>query len=198
MKQQPKRIGDLLPGLLARWRLDVAYRVNALWPQVAGDAIARVTRPQGLRQQVLLVDVQHPSWAQELALLRADFLARYRKLLPDIPIADIRFQARAWYEPQLATAGPVPAEARPSVPDLLALSPEEQAAVERELSETPESIREAMRRLLLHEARLAKTRVANGWRPCAACGALFAEEGDCCQQCRLLLPPPPGASKVQK
>jgi predicted nucleic acid-binding Zn ribbon protein len=58
--------------------------VQALWSEVAGEAVAAHAWPVLLRQGVLKVAVDHNAWAVELRLLSADLLQRLRGPCPAV------------------------------------------------------------------------------------------------------------------
>ncbi len=75
----PDRVGDLLSGLLSKWGIQGALEQQdlvAAWPEIVGDAIARVTRARGVARGVLYVEVRSSAWMSELNLMRHEFMAR--------------------------------------------------------------------------------------------------------------------------
>lgn len=75
---KPTRLGDVLPAVMGdeklRARLEhVSVIVN--WPAIVGPQIARVTQPQSVnRQGVLLVAVTSSAWMNELAMMEPELL----------------------------------------------------------------------------------------------------------------------------
>jgi predicted nucleic acid-binding Zn ribbon protein len=73
----PRRIGELLPDALGDARPPTLLaRVQSLWPEVAGKALAAATAPVAERDGVVTVACQSAVWAQELELLQRDLLER--------------------------------------------------------------------------------------------------------------------------
>ena len=91
----PVHIGRLLEDALARLRptgdkalLDICHR----WEALVGPAIAANTRPVGLKDHLLLVDVASSVWMQQLQFLKAEMIARVNAGLPEAGIEKIRFR----------------------------------------------------------------------------------------------------------
>jgi predicted nucleic acid-binding Zn ribbon protein len=53
--------------------------VQTVWPQLVGEAIAGAAEPVSERDGVLTVRCQSATWAQELALMEGELLARLRE-----------------------------------------------------------------------------------------------------------------------
>ncbi|MGC9505192.1 DciA family protein [Baaleninema sp.] len=73
--------------------------IDRLWAEVAGDAIARYSRPVRLSRQVLQVAVATPVWAQQLQFKRRRLLASLNARLSP-PLTDIRFSPALWHRHQ--------------------------------------------------------------------------------------------------
>jgi predicted nucleic acid-binding Zn ribbon protein len=65
----PAAIGDAGPQTLLA-------RVQTLWPEVAGPALAAATRPIAEREGVVTVACESSLWAHELDLLQRDLVER--------------------------------------------------------------------------------------------------------------------------
>jgi predicted nucleic acid-binding Zn ribbon protein len=76
-RRAPRPIGDALarltPGLAPATEL---ARVQQVWPEAAGPAIAAAARPVAEREGVLEVLCEAAVWAAELELLAAEIVAR--------------------------------------------------------------------------------------------------------------------------
>jgi hypothetical protein len=86
------RAGDLLETLLAGWGLDTRlqqYRALVIWDEVVGPQIAARTRPERIRDGVLEVCVDQPTWMQQLQLLKPQILAKLNARLGDAPLREI-------------------------------------------------------------------------------------------------------------
>ena len=66
-------------------------RVLDLWPELAGEHVARVTRAKGVSEATLFVEVRTSAWLMELNIMRGEFLARVNERLGDVPLERIVF-----------------------------------------------------------------------------------------------------------
>jgi len=82
---------DLLRSLGVEKRL-AAYDVMALWPDVVGAQIARVTAPQRVERGVLYVDVASAPWRAELTMKRQELIDKLNAHAGARIILDIRFR----------------------------------------------------------------------------------------------------------
>lgn len=75
----PQRVGDLLGGFLEKKGLREALkRVEAAdeWEERVGEAIGRVTRARGVKDETLFVEVKSSAWLMELNLMKEEILAK--------------------------------------------------------------------------------------------------------------------------
>lgn len=90
------RLGELLGGLATArsWRSRLAqHAVFLFWPEVVGEEIAAVSRPEVIRDAVLWVRVADPVWTQQLQFEKNVMLtAINRRLQPEEQLAAIRFR----------------------------------------------------------------------------------------------------------
>jgi predicted nucleic acid-binding Zn ribbon protein len=78
-KKGPEKVGDVLGGFLRKSGLrDPVLRASAVeeWEDRVGEAIARVTRAQGVREATLIVEVRSSSWLMELNFMKEEILRR--------------------------------------------------------------------------------------------------------------------------
>jgi predicted nucleic acid-binding Zn ribbon protein len=73
-------LGDVLRGLGLDRRMR-EFRAVEVWNGIVGETIAQNTRPVGIRDGVLFVEVASSVWMQELVLLRGDIAARLNEEL---------------------------------------------------------------------------------------------------------------------
>jgi len=76
-KEGPKHVGELLGDFLRDKGLrESVLRNEAMedWDARVGEAIARVTRVQGVRDATLIVEVRSSPWLMELNLMRGEIL----------------------------------------------------------------------------------------------------------------------------
>jgi len=65
-------------------------RVQAVWEQAAGPAIAGAARPTAERNGILTVTCAAAVWAQELDLMASELIARLNAELDDEAIRELR------------------------------------------------------------------------------------------------------------
>ena len=78
-KKGPEKVSELLGGFLKKAGLrESVIRAEAVgeWEERVGEAIARVTRAQGVREATLIVEVRSSPWLMELNLMKEEILRR--------------------------------------------------------------------------------------------------------------------------
>lgn len=86
------RAGDLLTGLLAGWGLDERlrqYQALVIWDEIVGPQIAARAKPERIRDGVLEVCVDQPTWMQQLQLLKPQILAKLNARLGEGALREI-------------------------------------------------------------------------------------------------------------
>ena len=98
-RRDPRRIGDLLPGVLrdiGPRRRDELYELTEAWSRAAGPDVALRSRVVGVNRDTLMVAVESASLRQEIeSFRRPEILARFRAEFPRRTIADLRCVLRA-------------------------------------------------------------------------------------------------------
>jgi predicted nucleic acid-binding Zn ribbon protein len=84
----PKAVAAVAPDTLLA-------RVQALWPSVAGPAIAAEARPAAEREGTVTVECSGSVWAHELELLAPDLLPRMNAVLDGVSVRRLRFVVKA-------------------------------------------------------------------------------------------------------
>ena len=90
--KQAARAGDLVDKLLKGLGLDERlqqYRALIIWEEVVGPQIAARTRPIRIREGVLEVNVDQPTWRQQLQLMKPKILAQLNAELGKATIKDL-------------------------------------------------------------------------------------------------------------
>ena len=90
--RQAARAGDLVDKLLKGLGLDDRlhqYRALIIWDEVVGPQIASRTRPVRIREGVLEVNVDQPTWRQQLQLMKPKILAQLNAELGKATVKDI-------------------------------------------------------------------------------------------------------------
>lgn len=67
-------------------------RVQAVWRDVAGEAIAAESAPSSEREGTVTVECSGAVWAQELTLLERDLVAALNARLEGSPVRSLRFK----------------------------------------------------------------------------------------------------------
>jgi predicted nucleic acid-binding Zn ribbon protein len=91
---EPAKVGALLSDLLEKRGLRTQVRrmeILDLWPDIVGEALAKVTRARGVDGTALLVEVRSSAWLMELDLMKGDFLERVNQRLEDVPFERVVF-----------------------------------------------------------------------------------------------------------
>ncbi|MCM2265385.1 MAG: DUF721 domain-containing protein [Desulfuromonadales bacterium] len=86
------RAGDLVEGLLAGWGLDERlqqYQALIIWDEVVGPQIAARARPERIRDGVLEICVDQPTWMQQLQLLKPQILTKLNARLGEGSLREI-------------------------------------------------------------------------------------------------------------
>jgi hypothetical protein len=90
--KQATRAGDLVDRLLKGFGLDdrlQQYRALIIWEEVVGPQIAAHTRPVRIRDGILEINVDQPTWMQQLQLMKPKILAQLNAELGKATIKDL-------------------------------------------------------------------------------------------------------------
>jgi predicted nucleic acid-binding Zn ribbon protein len=91
-RRGPERFADALRDAVADAAPNTLLaRVQALWPEVAGAAIAAESAPASEREGTVKVECSAAVWAQELTLLETDLLERLNARLEGLQVRSLRF-----------------------------------------------------------------------------------------------------------
>ncbi len=94
------KVRAILSTVLAHRGLDKRverYEFILHWPEIVGERLAEVSRPEYIRDKALIVQVLHPAWAQELTMIKPvllESLARYLK--PGDIVRDMVFRVSSF------------------------------------------------------------------------------------------------------
>jgi len=152
--RQAARAGDLVDKLLKGLGLDERLhqsRALIIWEDVVGPQIAARTRPVRIREGVLEVNVDQPTWRQQLQLMKPKILAQLNAELGKATIKDI-YLKRGKVNVRAEKQGEPPPAWR-----MVQLDESEKKQVEELLTaiEDPE-LHDEMERFLLKQMRLLK------------------------------------------
>lgn len=174
---RPKRAGEWLGKLLKQHGLEAGFKrgsVLALWPQIAGEALASLSEPVQLTDGVLWVKVPDAVVAHQLTYNRQVFLERLQAKMPGL-VKDIRFQVGVT-TPAIKVKKPTP---------LPELSGHEQQELQQLAAKLPSELQGAAFRAGL---RLRQRQKANPHPPCPICGT--PSSSPFCPHCTRLLQDP--------
>jgi len=91
----PEPVSDVLRRAVAGAAPDTLLaRVQALWPELAGAAIAAEAAPLSEREGTVTVECSGAVWAQELTLLEGDLRARLNARLEGSQLRALRFRVK--------------------------------------------------------------------------------------------------------
>ena len=94
-KSEPKAVGGIVETVLADLGLGEvarAARVCEAWADAVGSEVARRSKPEGMRGEVLEVAVESSVWSQQLQMRRPQILESLRVCLGDDAPGDLRFR----------------------------------------------------------------------------------------------------------
>jgi len=94
MSREPEGIGSILKRVLRRkgWERKLKeYQAVNLWEVTAGEAISGHTRPLRCEDSKLFVQVESPSWRNELTFLKPRLIQKLNQSLGDKIVSDIIF-----------------------------------------------------------------------------------------------------------
>ena len=94
-RRAPSAMADILREAIAEAAPDTLLaRVQAAWPEVAGPAVAAESAPSAERAGTVTVECSGAVWAQELALLAPDLVARLNGVLSPAEVRSLRFTVK--------------------------------------------------------------------------------------------------------
>ena len=177
------RAGELLGQLLKRYKLEAGWRrgrVLALWPEIAGELLARLTEPLKLDRGELLVRAESAALAHQLTYQREEFVRRYANQLGEGVVKNVRFIAGRLGEREEAEAAPEPK------PEPVALPLELARKLEDWKEQVPAELQPAVEKA--GRALLAAQLQADGAEVCPICERPSQEIP--CRYCQSLLEEP--------
>lgn len=146
--KQATGISSLIEQILASKGYDKKlqqYRAWTVWDEVVGPQIARHAQPLRIRDSILEVRVENPTWMQQLQLLKPKILKELNHRLGEATLTDIYWKrGKIDREEKIATAEPI----------LPPLSSEHAADIEKLTGgiSDPE-LRQSLKQLLTQAAR---------------------------------------------
>jgi len=93
--KKPQSIHSILEKTLKTLEIDVPLKTHSIvgaWSEIVGEPVADHSQPRSIRNQILFVDVAHPTWMQQLQFLKPTLLNQVNAFLGEPLIQDIRFR----------------------------------------------------------------------------------------------------------
>jgi hypothetical protein len=93
--KKPQSIHSILEKTLKSLEIDVplkTYSIMGAWNKIVGESVAGHSQPRSIRNQILFIDVSHPTWMQQLQFLKPTLLDQVNAYLGGPLIQDIRFK----------------------------------------------------------------------------------------------------------
>jgi len=93
--KNPQSIHSILEKTIKALEIDVplkTYSIMGAWNEIVGESVAIHSQPRSIRNQILFVEVSHPTWMQQLQFLKLTLLEKVNHFLGEPLIQDIRFR----------------------------------------------------------------------------------------------------------
>ena len=94
-KRRPVSAADVLSRTFGSYQLRDRvgqYLPLQNWNEIVGEELAKVTAPEKIiRQRVLVIRVLDSAWAQELALRKEELLKKLLAFAPELTVSEIQF-----------------------------------------------------------------------------------------------------------
>jgi hypothetical protein len=93
--KKPQSIHSILESTLKTLEIDVplkTYSILGARNEIVGESVAEHSQPRSIRNQILFIDVAHPTWMQQLQFLKPTLLDQVNAFLGGPLIQDIRFK----------------------------------------------------------------------------------------------------------
>jgi hypothetical protein len=181
-------IGSVVKSVIAGNSLSkslTACQVISLWPEIAGEQLAKVCIAESIRDGILYVKAKSSSWSNELTFHKPELLRKIAARLGSEVVTDIHFSTSSKVKTIRAEGTPkvdtVIALSRKKVLDLGPLDPA--CLIDPKLK---------MHELIERTGKITKWRRANGWIECARCKALYdpletrGNKGEICPLCWIM------------
>jgi predicted nucleic acid-binding Zn ribbon protein len=93
--KKPQSLRSILDKTLRALEIDVplkTYSILGAWNEIVGESVAGHSQPRSIRNRVLLIEVSHSTWMQQLQFLKPTLLEKINHFLDEPLIQDIRFK----------------------------------------------------------------------------------------------------------
>ena len=154
--KKPQPIYSILDKALKTLEIDVplkTYSIVGAWNEIVGEPVAGHSQPRSIRNQILFVDVTHPTWMQQLQFLKSTLLDQVNAFLGEPLIQDIRFKVGKVSPTQPASPKTLSMEDEP-------LDQETLSRIENLLQKIDDrEVRRGLREVLINGAKLERYRM---------------------------------------
>ncbi len=153
--KKPQSIHSILERTLKSLEIDVplkTYSIVGAWNEIVGESVAGHSQPRSIRNQILFIDVAHPTWMQQLQFLKPTLLDQVNAFLGEPLIRDIRFKLG-----KVSPPDPAPRKTLLMEDELLDQGTLDR--IENHLKEIEdEEVKMRLRTILINSAKLERTR----------------------------------------
>jgi len=156
-------------------------RAIALWPELVGPQIARVSRPERLERGALSVVTRDGSWSAEIMMQKQVILEEFKRRIGRGAVRDIRCRVDSSLSatPPAKPGGDAPAEVQAPA----ALDPVEMQRIDDVVCHLPPELADGVRRAMQADLLRQKKLLQAGGALCAACGAALPAGCRLCAAC---------------
>ena len=155
----------------------------AYWPRAVGEMAAAATKPESVRDGLLIVRTKNSVWSHELTFYKVKIIENLNRMLEGRVITDIKFKAMG------VKLKDKPVPAMPSIDELNAVVLEDheeetlQESLEKAAQLPSDHVRQVISGRLIQEAKLRHWRLEHSWRLCLRCSAAHNTSDDLCPLC---------------
>jgi hypothetical protein len=153
--KKPQSIHSILEKTLKALEIDVplkTYSIVGAWNEIVGESVAEHSQPRSIRNQILFIDVAHPTWMQQLQFLKPTLLSQVNAFLGEPLIQDIRFKLGK-------VSAPPPVPPKTLLMEDEPLDQETLDRIENHLQQIhDEEVKIRLRAILIKGAKLERTR----------------------------------------
>ncbi|GEM_PF-430405 len=171
----------------ARLRADAAMRA---WPEIVGPLCAAKTRPFLVHEGVMVIKVASSAWANQLNLLKTQYLSAIAERVGSGIITDLRWRVGLGEADPSPPASSAPSSRLEPIPlSNVSLSEADHAIITRQVASIPDPrIADRLTRTLATLTRRQMWLRQQGMIACARCGifgvAIQDDPQACCPVCR--------------
>jgi hypothetical protein len=84
-------VSQVMSDISRNQNLAESDKVFRFFPDAVGEEALAHCRIRDLEKDLLVIEVDHPAWIQQMGFQKRSILAYYHEKVPKVPLADIRF-----------------------------------------------------------------------------------------------------------